>query len=217
MVKAVLLPVDDGTIGEQRRQTVAAGCQQRRQPLDVEQGVLLTRKAGFGQIFGRGAGADRHRAAPQILVGCGDLCLQQRRPWGCRKQLTRSRSGALKVVQIVGIQTRQQCRQAIAHSPLPLRIGLLEQQVIGLSCGRKPRRNGDACCGKVLKHLSQRGVLAADAGDVIQPHACEGHHERGHAGLGHCAAATVTSSRAVSGRWCSPVPLLRLNPLHLFC
>ena len=56
--KPILLPIQNGPIGKQRRPAAAHGIQNIGFAAHVKVGVLLPGKGGVGQIFSSGAGAD---------------------------------------------------------------------------------------------------------------------------------------------------------------
>ena len=68
MIEAIVVAIDDGAIGEHRREAAAARLEQLVRAADVEEALMLAGKARRRQILGRGRAADGHGDTLAILL-----------------------------------------------------------------------------------------------------------------------------------------------------
>ena len=68
VVEAVMHPVDDRAVGEERRVAASHRVEQHRLAMNVEKGLLLTRETRLREILGRCAAAHGHVAVAPVLL-----------------------------------------------------------------------------------------------------------------------------------------------------
>ena len=177
VVIAVELAVGDSPVSEQRGVTAAAGRQQGRLAVHVEEGFLLTGKAGLGQVFGGSAGAHRHRdgprcrSRPQLPIRQQDGLLQIRGQWGRQHQGAGGSTSGLKggdVVAIEAIQTGLQAGQQTRQG---------QKAPVGPCRGGEALGHAHALGSQRSNHLAKGGVLTPHHANRLETHRLEGEHE----------------------------------------
>jgi hypothetical protein len=129
----------------------------------------------------------------------------------------------LQGLQVVDIETREHGKQLVPQTATALGRRLLEQEAVGRGRGGEAPRNGDTDTTQLAEHLSEGGILATDLGQRVEAQALEGKHQRASPmrpihGPGETeVAATVTTSEAVDGPWCTAATLFRLLRLQPLC
>jgi hypothetical protein len=165
VIEALDLPIADRPVGEQRGVAATARLQQGVFAADVEEALLLSGEARVRQVLRRGAGADGHvgvrLAGPraEVPVGRADRGGDGLRNGRRQEGLADGRPG---------VGERDAARGPIGHrrgNDRPQTVGV-DEAPVGLGRGGEPWGNADAPPTEVSNHLTQRGVLAADARDV---------------------------------------------------
>ena len=165
VIEAVMHPVDDGPVGEQRRVAAPHGVEQHRLAVNVEERLLLSRETRLREIFGRCAAAHGHVAIGPVLflepsisvlnsvyeVG-GQGCGQNGGP--------NATAGCLQRIDVADVDTRK------GVSNDALEIGATHEGPVGVGgCGEAAWRPNPKR-GQRPPHLAERGILATDRGDV---------------------------------------------------
>ena len=172
MIETLGLAIADGAVGEQRGIAAPASIEQRRVASNIEKGLLLAGKAGVGQVFGRGAGADRNvdigfpRAPAEILIGRLDALGDIGRPVALQHRMA-DRLAGLGKRGLAGGQVIEHRADRLAQAVR------LDEAPIGIRRGGEAGRDIDALAAEIAHHLAERGVLAADDGNVPAPQLLE--------------------------------------------
>jgi len=114
VIEAVVDPVDDRPVGEERGKAASARLEQVLLAADVQIALVLTRKACSRQVFRRRRAAygNCHIAAVlllELLVGASDRLAQLRRSRRCVHDLARPR-GTLREECDIGLVDLIECR-----------------------------------------------------------------------------------------------------------
>ncbi len=168
MLEAVVHAVGDGAVVVQRGEhlldlvhdVVGAG--------HVEEGLLLAGEGGIGQVLGGGRGTHRHRdlaaavVGAQLGVGGADTGVQLRLQGRIDHPVADLATGGGQCRYVLHVQRGQ----AVIDALVQVVVG--DEGLEGLGRGGEATGDGDAQPGQVADHLAQRGILAADAGQVGQ-------------------------------------------------
>ena len=175
VVEALGLPIADRAVGEERGVAAPAGVEQRALAPDVEEGLLLAGEARIGQVLGGGARAHRdvgvrlRRAPAELAVGGRDGVGGLRRPFAAQEGAA-DRLAGLGERYLAALEIGEGRGDAV---PQPVRV---DEAPIGVGRRGEAGRHPDALRSKIADHLAERGVLAADAGDVAPPELLEPDH-----------------------------------------
>jgi hypothetical protein len=157
VVEAIVDAVDDGPIGEDRREAAPASLDHVGLAADIQETLVLSRKASAGQILGRRRAADRHgnsdtASGLERAIGLGDLSAHCRIARRLVYELPGSGSALSELQDVAVIDVGQQPMQFVS------RFGLSQRLAIGISCQRKPIRN-PAVSREHRMELAQRGIF----------------------------------------------------------
>ena len=164
MVETVVYAIGDGPVVVQGSVNVEDFLLDLVDAANVKKGFLLAGERGLGKIFGRGRGpnGDADIAALAQILPCGVDIRLQIRGQNCTAYCIADRRPAFT-----------ECRDVVdVQDSKPLTDALFEIVVgnefaKGVGSCRKAGRNGDAGAGQAPDHLAERGILTADAGDIV--------------------------------------------------
>ena len=165
VIEAVLVAIDDGTVGEHRGEALPAGLEQIVQATHIEEALMLPGEACGGQILRRGRTAHGHGHS------CTVLALQATVVFGKQRLHPVGAGGGMDDRPGLGRRGGQPGDIVAAHAlqqRLQARPGIRRRQGVAVEAGRQGKSVGDlhALGRQGGIHLAQRGVLAADRGDV---------------------------------------------------
>jgi len=154
VVETLVEAIGDGPVREERRKAALAGLDEGLLAPDVQEGLLLTRKAGIRQVLGGGGAADgdvriRSVLVTEPLVGLDDLVPQVLRYRGVVDQVTDLLSPRFEVVHIVGVEVLKDLLDLV---PDP---GRLDEVAVGRCRDGIPVRDVDPFFLQVLPHFAQ--------------------------------------------------------------
>ena len=166
VVKPLVDAIGDGAIIEQRSEYFADAGEHRVDTVDVEEGILLAGKRGFGQIFGGGRGAHRHGGigrAAQLAPGLADFFFNAGGKRGVADPFANLPACLPQFDHIIDIEVIQQRLNALIQPLKP------DEFAVRLRAGGKAIGDIDAGLGKVGNHLPEGRIFAANARHI--PHA----------------------------------------------
>ncbi len=168
-----MLAIGDSPVGEERGKALAAVLDDIVVAVNIQIRLLLTSKRGIRQVFSSGRGAHRHihvRAvlSLHLLVRFNDRVAQQGRERRIADNITAFGTAFGQVSHVLGVQIRKHL------ADFRLDACFFQQIAVGVGGDGKPMRDSHTFAGKMLIHLAQRGVLAADQrhitnADFIKP------------------------------------------------
>ena len=166
VVEAVVDAIGDGAVGEERGEDAPAGIQQGARAADVEIGLLLAGEGGRGQVLGRGGAAHgdvgiRAELGLELGVGARDLVGEVRRELPVGDPVADARAGARERLDVGDVQARQRLADALHEAVV------LEVVAVALGGDGEAVRHAHPLRRELAVHLAERGVLAADEGDVL--------------------------------------------------
>ncbi len=173
MSEAVVDPVGDRTIVVQAGEHVLDPVQHGIDAGDVQEGFLLAGEAGIGQVFSgrRGAHRHRHRVTPMVAtqagIGIADIGFERRRQWGVGDPGANLSAGGDQGRDIIDIEAGQSIEDAASE------ILVLDELTVGIGGGREATGDRYTQIGQVADHFTQRGILAADLGEIGQAQAVQ--------------------------------------------
>ena len=168
VVEAVVDPVDDRAVGEDRGEAPAAGLEQRGLAAHVQEALVLSGKTRIRQVFGgrRTAHRDRDIAAAlafELGIGGADM-VAQTAVSGCVVDDLARFTGALgKRSDIAMVETGQQRPQPVPDA------GGGQRFAISMGGQGKAIRHADAFLRERRIKFAKRGVFAAHLGYVGVP------------------------------------------------
>ncbi len=132
---------------------------------DVEEGFLLTGEGGIRQIFRGGGGAhgDLQVRVPGLKLGIGTFHLgfEGRRQRRVDDPLTNLGTDARQFDHVVHIEGIEGGIDTLVEAF----VG--QEFAIGIGGSRKAAGHGDTGIGQIGDHLTERGVLAANAINIV--------------------------------------------------
>jgi len=192
VVEALVHPVGDRTVGEERGEHLVDRSQHRCLAAHVEEGLLLTGKGSLRQVFGgRGrAHRDRELRSPLAqLAQCREhRRVERRRQRHLENPLADARAARGERVDIIDIESRQLAADACVEAPLR------EELAIGVCGGGEAARYLNAELRQRADHLPERGILAADTLEVAHAELLEGND----VGVHESSRWSVTRRRALA-------------------
>ena len=165
VVETLQPAIGDRPVSEERGIAAPAGFEQRHFAPHVQKGLLLAGKARLGQVLGGRRRAHRDRqvlgAGPfgQFLIGGQDVGADIVRPFALEDRAPDRLACLLQ-------------RQPAIIEPFDLildeGVQIIVRQIGAERVGRGGKASGhrNALAAKLLHHLAERGILAADLGDV---------------------------------------------------
>jgi len=148
----------------------------------VQEGLLLTGKAGIGQVLGRGRRAHRERSARvargQRLEVAANRLIEIVRKRRVLDPLPDLRTGLSQGPHVVGVQRGQALLDA-GGQPV---VG--EEAPECIRGRRETAGHPHAGCSQLTDHFAERGVLAAYRLDVGHPQFFKGNDQGGRQVLG---------------------------------
>ena len=111
VVIALMHPVGDGAIVEERRKHMLDGGHDRVYAAHVEEGLLLTGEGGVRHVFGGGGGSHRKgslEASAQLVIGLAHRLLQRRLEGGVHHPVTDLLTSPVEGGDVVHIQAIEQ-------------------------------------------------------------------------------------------------------------
>src|SRR6056297_727333 len=175
VIEAVVHPVGDRPVVEQRGEYLVDGLDEPLEAFHVEEGLLLSRERGVGQVLGGGRGAHRHGdilAAGHRLPGRGDVLAQPRGQGGIHDPLPDFAAGGGKILDVVDVQRIEAMIDPVGET------FVAEEIPVGLCGGGEAAGNGDAGGGQVGYHLPEGCVLAAHPVHVAHAQCIERNYIR---------------------------------------
>ncbi len=175
MIKAVVDAIGDRAVGEDRRKAPAARFEQRIGAAHIEEAFVLAGKTGIGQVFRRRRAAHRDGNLAAIVIGKlavgladqgAQIVLGRRRV----NDAARLRGAFLQQIDVGLVEPVQKIVKLVPG----VRRG--QRVAIGLGGEREAVRHPDALRRENRIKLAERGVLAADQSNIVQPGISEPAH-----------------------------------------
>ena len=172
MVEAIVVAIDDGAIGEHRREAAAARLEELVRAADVQVALVLAGETRRRQILGGGRAADGHGNALAILlfekpVGFDERCAQGLGPGRRVDDLARLRCVSRQSLHVGAAQILQQ-----GSKPLP-GAGLVQCIAIGLGRQGEAVRHLHTVSSERGVELAQRGVFSPDLRHILRAQLAE--------------------------------------------
>ena len=166
VVEALVHPVGDGPIGEERCEAALAGLHELFRSVDVQVGFLLARERRVGQVLGRGRGAHGHVAVRAVfflqpLVGVFDGLAQVLGEGQGADEGANLAAALGQILHVMGVQVRQDVLDLLGC------VVMGEQMAIGRGSDGKAVWNAHPLLAEFAVHLSQGGVFPANQGHVL--------------------------------------------------
>ena len=167
MVETLVDPIMDRAFEEQAGEAAAIGLDQQLVAADVQEGLVLPGETRGRQVFGgrRTADGDAQIGTVlrlQLVIRVQNL-LAQIAGYRCGgDQVVRAPGTVGEIADVAGLQSVE---DAVECAP---GAGSLENVPVGLRGDREPVRHAHAGGAQLAVHLSERGVLAADACHVAR-------------------------------------------------
>ena len=172
MLEALVHAVGDGTIVEQGGEHLVHRAHDRIGAADVEQRLLLPGEGGFRQILRGGGGAHGNRCIDAAFRHCrvarDDLLLQTRGERGREDPLADPGAGHRELHDVVDVETGELGLDSGGEALVRDKVAVCIRR------RRKAARNRHAESREPGDHFAQRGILAADLGDVVPTQLCKG-------------------------------------------
>ena len=166
MVEALGLAIGDRPVGEEGGIAAPAGVEERLAAANVEVGFLLSGEARLGQVLRGGARAHRDVEGTlalllaELAIRVGDCFDDVVRPFAVQEGAANGVAG-LGERQLAGLEIGEEAGDAGAQ------LVVIDEAPIGRRGRREAAGNAHALRRKGADHLAERGVLAADEGDVV--------------------------------------------------
>ena len=157
-------PVGDGAVVIERGKHLVNAADDLVQPHDIQEGLLLSGKGGFGEIFRRRRRADGYAdivALTQFIPGRVDLCDERGLQFGLPYRVANAAAAFSQGLDIVDIQRLE---LLIDRAGKTLLIEKIAERICG---GCEAEWHRDTGVGQGLDHLAKRRILAANLGDVL--------------------------------------------------
>src|SRR5579863_4237747 len=168
MVEPVVETIDDCSISEDRGEAASTGLEHIKFATDIDEALVLTGKAGSGQIFRGCRAAHGHRNIAGVLllefaVGRGNLLPQRVTSSRLVDDLACFGGAPRKRNDVARVDAVEEMMQ------LPSGIRFGQGVAIGLGGERKAVGHPDSLGGQDGIEFTQRGVFSADDRYVFEP------------------------------------------------
>jgi len=139
----------------------------------VEEGFLLAGEGGFGQVFSGRRGAHCHRDAvagvhggPALEHGALEVGVEGR----IHDPLADARAAARQRLDVLDVERGKLGSDALVETIL------VQELAVGVGSGGEALRHAHAEAGEGAQHFAYRGILAADALDILHADFVEGQY-----------------------------------------